>query len=437
MNAQTLLSRAIPLHQAGKLDEAAELYRQAIAADRDNFHAHYLLAALFYQQQRVADALAEVDTALAINPAAAEAVMLRGVLARAMGEHREAVARLEKAVALNPRYGEAWHNLGTALLDLERHGEAVTAFDKALALEPRNAEACCNRGLALQALDRNEEALASYRQALAIRPDFTAARYNVGVLLCNMRQQLNEALASFDSVLALEPGNAKAWTGRAVALSALQRFDEALAATDRALAIDPGHAPALSARGTILCESDRVGEAMEIFSRQAGLTQDEGEPPPHQVQHDGEQQGHLTARGIALPPGGRHVGDGARLAGPAVNPANVESATRTWETSTPQLVVIDNLLTEAALKKLRDFCWDSTMWRKPYPQGYLGAMPETGFAAPLLAQIADELRDMFPGIFAGQKLRYMWGFKYDSSLSGHQNSCRSGGGECQFLDHAR
>jgi hypothetical protein len=82
------------------------------------------------------------------------------------------------------------------------------------------------------------------------------------------------------------------------------------------------------------------------------------------------------------------------------------------------LVVIDNLLTDTALQKLRDFCWDATMWRTPYPRGYLGAMPETGFAAPLLAQIADELRDTFPAILAGQPLRYLWGFKYDSTLPG-------------------
>jgi tetratricopeptide (TPR) repeat protein len=118
MNAQILLNRAIPLHQAGRLGEAAELYCQAIAADRRNFHARYLLATLFYQQQRVPEAVVEVDAALAINPGAAEAVMLRGVLAHATGAHKEAVLHLEKAVTLNPQYADAWHNLGTALLEL-------------------------------------------------------------------------------------------------------------------------------------------------------------------------------------------------------------------------------------------------------------------------------------------------------------------------------
>jgi hypothetical protein len=81
-------------------------------------------------------------------------------------------------------------------------------------------------------------------------------------------------------------------------------------------------------------------------------------------------------------------------------------------------VVIDNLLTQAALTRLRDYCLDSTIWRRSYPGGYLGAVPESGFAAPLLTQIADELQGTFPAIFDDHGLRYLWGFKYDSSLNG-------------------
>ncbi len=79
---------------------------------------------------------------------------------------------------------------------------------------------------------------------------------------------------------------------------------------------------------------------------------------------------------------------GARLAGPAINPANARSIALAWEKSDPKLVVIDNLLTDEALAALRRFCLGSTVWKRPYANGYLGAMPDGGFAAPLLAQIA-------------------------------------------------
>ena len=111
--------------------------------------------------------------------------------------------------------------------------------------------------------------------------------------------------------------------------------------------------------------------------------------------------------------------EGSRTAGLAVNPdaSRGEIAAR-WQNQRPQMAVIDNLLTEDALDRLRRFCWGSTIWRKVYREGYLGAMPEHGFACPLLAQIADELRSTYPAILGQHPLLQLWGFKYDSKLSG-------------------
>jgi tetratricopeptide (TPR) repeat protein len=489
MNPQFLLSRAFLLHQNGKLEEAANLYQQVLASGERNFRARYLFAVLRYQQQRTAEALAEVNAALAIEPAAAEALVLQGTLLLQNRQPQRAVASLERAVAVRPDYADAWTNLGVVLAGMDQHAGALAAFDKVLALVPRpeiwnargltlralnrnedalasfdralalkpsfagalinrgalfndekrfadalvnfdqmvvlepgNVVAHYNRGLALQGLGRVEEALASYRQALTIQPGFAAAHYNSGVLLHNRRDRLAEALACFDKALALTPDNAKAWASRAATLQAMQRFDEALVSADRALALDPAHAPAYAARGSILCEMNHVADGMTNFARHAELTHArvaaEIWRPPHKQRHDQEQRDHLAARGVMLKPGTLHRGEGARLAAPAINAANVDHATHVWKTSRPQIVVIDNLLTEAALIRLRDFCLDSTVWQQVHPEGYLGAQPENGFASPLLAQIADELRDTFPAIFGVHPLRHTWAYKYDSSLKG-------------------
>jgi hypothetical protein len=111
--------------------------------------------------------------------------------------------------------------------------------------------------------------------------------------------------------------------------------------------------------------------------------------------------------------------DGERIDGPAVNPANATpELAEAWRSASPQIAVIDNLLTPEGLAALRRFCLGSNVWRNVYREGYLGAFPETGFAAPLLAQIAEEVRDTFPAIFAGHPLRYLWAFKYDSAMDG-------------------
>lgn len=112
------------------------------------------------------------------------------------------------------------------------------------------------------------------------------------------------------------------------------------------------------------------------------------------------------------------LADGSRLAGPAINPENLTpQLLDAWRESRPQLVVIDNFLTTAALEKLRGHCAESTVWRKIYAAGYLGAAPEDGFSCPLLAQIVEEVQSVFGAILAGEQFRYLGAFKYDSELS--------------------
>src|SRR5262249_18031171 len=85
----------------------------------------------------------------------------------------------------------------------------------------------------------------------------------------------------------------------------------------------------------------------------------------------------------------------------------------------PGIAFIESCLTPAALAALRRFCLEATVWfESRSASGYLGAFLDDGFCCPLLLQIAEELRRALPGIFRHHTLRKLWGFKYDSRLSG-------------------
>jgi hypothetical protein len=187
------------------------------------------------------------------------------------------------------------------------------------------------------------------------------------------------------------------------------------------LDLHPDHPPSLFLSGTLLCEINRLAEGFAVYTRHAQLTfqpPDSAIDPPHKQRHDCEQHDYLASLCLELYESGLHLTDGETLLGAAINPANADHAAAQWRKNRPQVVVIDNLLTEAALKKLQRFCWGSTVWQRSYADGYLGAMPEYGFACPILAQIADELCQIFPTIFGKHQLQMWWGFKYDSNLSG-------------------
>jgi hypothetical protein len=108
-----------------------------------------------------------------------------------------------------------------------------------------------------------------------------------------------------------------------------------------------------------------------------------------------------------------------RLEQGALNPLlDVEAVEAQYHANRPEVTYIDDLLNQPTLDALRRFCWESTIWKKDYENGYSGAFLGDGFASPLLFQIADELRLKFPRIFVGHRMTQAWAFKHDSARRG-------------------
>ena len=406
---QELFDRAIALHQAGDLAQAEKLYQQALLTEPASFAPRHMLGVIRFQQGRYPEAIDLIGAALKRNPQVAEAWINLGHVQAVVGDLEEAAASYAKALALAPGEPAVLDALAGVLWTLGRQDEALDCMSQLLAAAPQDVGALHQR-------KHFAQALADYDAVLALHPDLAETLANRGATLSLMGRNA-AALQSLDRALALQPGLVEALSNRGFALRELARFDAALESLDRALAIQPDYVPALAHRGKVLSEMNRLEESFRDFRHAAELTYGGTVPEPaklaHQSLHDQEQQAWRAAHGER----GRVVG-GERLAGPALNPQDEAEVTRRWNKSDPRIVVIDNLLTPEALEGLQRYCRGSDIWRVAYTQGYLGAFPESGFAAPLVAQVAGELSAAFWEIFAAHPLRYHWAFKYDSTLDG-------------------
>lgn len=244
-----------------------------------------------------------------------------------------------------------------------------------------------------------------------------AAQYRAG--------RLKEAEALYRQVLAAEPGRADIHAGLGTLLFMQRRFDEALACMRLAADLQPDNPDTLYKLGNMLLREgsgeSRITESFACFRRHAALTfgrgAKEADKAAHRFQHDREQQEYL-AEHFGIADWRFHLVDGDRIAERTVNGANAAKAADEWRASRPRIIVIDDLLSQDALAKLRRYCLGSTIWRETHPEGYLTAMPEHGLACPLIAQIDEDMRAAHPGILGTYQLRYLWAFKYDSQLNG-------------------
>jgi tetratricopeptide (TPR) repeat protein len=103
----------------------------------------------------------------------------------------------------------------------------------------------------LNDLKRHDEAIASCDKAIALNPRLAEAYSNRGIALDGLRRH-DEALRDHDTAIALKPDLAAAYSNRGIALNGLKRHDEAIASCDKAIALNPDFAEAYSNRGIAL-----------------------------------------------------------------------------------------------------------------------------------------------------------------------------------------
>jgi len=414
--AEIRLNCALAQMGQGKYGEAEQSLRQALAARPDLGKAHAHLGDVLSLQQKYAEAAESYSRAIKLSPGHAEAHNNLGNARLLLGDMERAANAYRAAIKLKPDFIQAHANLGQVYLRKSLFEEARDAFHRAIALAPSYVEAQNGLGNALLKLGALQEAEDAFRAAIRHVPNNADAHVNLSALFFE-QSRLPEAETAARKAVQLNAAQPEAHNALGNVLREQGRLAEAEAEYREALRLAPDYVEGYKHLAMALEEQGRLDEAFSLFGRHAQLAfaseQTPSTFPAHKLRHDEEQRTWL-GRDV-----GFHLGDGSRIAGAAVNPGNkVSEISALWRSAQPQIVVIDDLLTPEALEKLRRFCLDSTVWRQVYDGGYLGAFPEHGFAPPLLAQIAEELRAVYPAIIEDYPLLHFWAFKYDSSLNG-------------------
>jgi tetratricopeptide (TPR) repeat protein len=134
--------------------------------------------------------------------------------------------------------------------------------------EPKvdESEVWFDRGNELYGLGRYEEAIASYDRAVEINPDYYEAWYNRGIALANLGRY-EEAISSYERAIKITPDKHEAWYNRGRALYDLGRYEEVITSYDRAIEFKLDLHEAWSNRGIVLANLGRCEEAIASYER--------------------------------------------------------------------------------------------------------------------------------------------------------------------------
>jgi tetratricopeptide (TPR) repeat protein len=306
----SLLAQGMQHHQAGRWQQAEQLYRQVLQADPNQFDALHLLGLLAHQRGQHAiavdhltrarqlqpgcadlhynlglvltalgkkdEAFASYQEALRLQPRHAEAANNLGVILEQTGRPAEALARYQEAIRLDPNFAKAHGNLGNVLTTLGRLGEAGGGFQAAIRLEPRVANWRYKLAVVLQGQGRTAEAITGFRQALQLDPNFAAAHFNLGLLL-KEQGHLEAARTCFEQAVRLHSGSARAHNNLGVVLRRLGKLAEAQRELQEALRLDPDSAEAHSDLGNVFKELDEPAQAATCYRQALALKPDMAE----------------------------------------------------------------------------------------------------------------------------------------------------------------
>ena len=286
------------LRRRGDLAGATRSFDRAAGLDADYELTYAWRGALRRAQDRPAEALEDLDVAVALAPTnVASCYFERHLAKRGLRQTSEALDDIVTAHRLNDRF--VWENRpahfaaalrelaalprrrdrnaararlwrGEIMIRSRRFSDAASELTRALRLDPALAEARVLRGRALGELGRWPKALADFDAAAKLDECSPSAHAWRGRALM-LRGRLEDALASLERSLALEPSAAwvLAWKGEAQ--FRLGRHDDAIRDLTRALEISARFADALLWRGAARLAKGEDAAALSDLEQAAAL----------------------------------------------------------------------------------------------------------------------------------------------------------------------
>ncbi len=125
----------------------------------------------------------------------------------------DAILALEAKVTANPEDVDAWVQLGHLYYDSNLPKKAIGAYTKSLELHSGTANLYTDLGVMYRRDNQAEKAIESFDKAISMDPNHEFSRLNKGIVLLYDLDKPEEAFASWDEVLKINP-DAKIATGQ-------------------------------------------------------------------------------------------------------------------------------------------------------------------------------------------------------------------------------
>ncbi len=257
---QLLRSGAQAIHE-GRVADAEQDFRAAIAADPQLPDGYLGLGMLALREGKAADAVQALSTAIELNPQTPGAHMFLGIAQYRMSRLDDAITSLNQEVALQPANAEALTWLGMVQLAAGHPELATGPLDRAYALSPKDANILDYRARA-----HTQVAQQCFQQLYALDPK----SWHVHRLLAetfSASKQPDQAIVEYKAALDEQPNNPDIYEALGNEYMRIGYTADALKAYEQQLALDPHNPVALFNCGKIHIDSDEPALGIPLLQQ--------------------------------------------------------------------------------------------------------------------------------------------------------------------------
>jgi Flp pilus assembly protein TadD len=259
---------------------AAQKYQAYLAKKPDDAVVHYDLGYAYTALQRPADAKAEYEKAISLDPKMGSAYQNLG-LTLIPTDPAAAIAPLQRAAELLPEDARTKWLLGVALEAAKKDDLAIEQYKAAAKLDTKSVDIRNSLGFALLRSGKAADAEAAFREAIALQPNGQAANdAHKGLLQVLLAEKKMDAAATeLGTQLEAHPNDAGMRLERASLLADAGKDDDALAELDRAAAAGSESLRALRLRALIYFRKKDYDHAVPALTKAIALAPSDPDLP--------------------------------------------------------------------------------------------------------------------------------------------------------------
>ena len=193
--ANTALTRGIDLYMRQDFKGAVKEFQRSIGLapnGSNSVDAASYMADAYLAIDDTKDAIKALKTSLRLNPYRDDIHTKLGNLYFSENQYADATAEYEKAVKLNPSSGNTFA-LGQAYMNTGRYADADIQFNKVKRMEPGKPTGNYGLGLNYSKQGRYEDAITQYKAAIRLDDKFNDAYAEMGYALADLGQ-IEEAM---------------------------------------------------------------------------------------------------------------------------------------------------------------------------------------------------------------------------------------------------